>query len=114
MLVRLRGDILSAAEINEELLNNGLASISSSLTKSVEKGKISQQDKDATFDCIRGTTNINNFSDCHVVIEAVTENIDLKKKAFAEPDTVCPEHSVLATNMDGKDSYCRLAPTQDW
>lgn len=83
------------------------------LTKSVEKGKISPQDKDATFDCIRGTTNINNFSDCHVVIEAVTENIDLKK-VFAELDTVCPEHSVLATNTDGKDSYCRLAPTQDW
>ena len=86
------------SEANDELLNKGLASINSFLTKSVEKEKISQQDKDTTLGCIKGTTNISDFSDCDLVIEAVTENMDLKKKVFAELDKVCPQHAILASN----------------
>ena len=51
------------SEINDELLKKGLASINSFLTKSVEKGKISQQDKDSTMGRIKGTTNTKDFSD---------------------------------------------------
>jgi 3-hydroxybutyryl-CoA dehydrogenase len=47
------------SEVNYNLLSKGLVSISSFLTKSVEKGKISQQDKDSTLGRIKGTTNIN-------------------------------------------------------
>ncbi len=86
------------SEINEELLNKGLASINSFLTKSVEKAKISQPDKDATLGRIKGTTNTKDFSDCDLVIEAATENIDLKKRIFAELDKICPEHTILASN----------------
>jgi len=86
------------SEINDELLNKGLASINKFLAKSIEKGKISEQDKDATLGRIKGTTNINDFSDCDLVIEAVTENMDLKKKVFAELDKVCPQHAILASN----------------
>jgi 3-hydroxybutyryl-CoA dehydrogenase len=87
-----------ASEINDELLNKGLASINSFLSKSVEKGKVSQQDKDATLGRIKGTTSTKDFSECDLVIEAATENIDLKKKIFAELDKVCPKHIILATN----------------
>jgi len=86
------------SEINDELLNKGLASINSFLSKSVEKGKVSQQDKDATLGRIKGTTSTKDFSECDLVIEAATENIDLKKKIFAELDKVCPKHIILATN----------------
>ena len=86
------------SEANEELLNKGLASINSFLTKGVEKGKIAQQDKDTTLARIKGTTNINDFSDCDLVIEAVTENMDLKKKVFAELDKTCPQRTILASN----------------
>ena len=86
------------SEINDELLNKGLASINSFLTKSVEKGKIIQQDKDSTLDHIRGTTNTKDFGDCDLVIEAAVENMDLKKKMFAELDKICPKHAILATN----------------
>ncbi len=87
-----------ASEINDELLSKGLASINSFLSKSVEKGKISQKDKDATLGRIKGTTTTKDFSECDLVIEAATENIDLKKKIFAELDKVCPKHIILATN----------------
>ena len=87
-----------AREINEELLKKGLASINSFLSKSVEKGRLSQQDKDAVMGRIQGTLNLADFKDCDFVIEAVMENLELKKKVFAELDQVCPEHTVLATN----------------
>ena len=71
------------SEINDELLNKGLAGINSILTRSVDKGRISQEDKDATLARIKGTTNTKDFSDCDLVIEAIIENMDLKKNVFA-------------------------------
>ena len=87
-----------ALEVNEALLNKGLASISSFLTKGVERGKLSQQDKDSTLARIKGTTDTKDFSDCDLVIEAAIENMGLKKKMFAELDKICPKHTILATN----------------
>jgi len=86
------------SEINDELLNKGLASLNSALSKSVDKGKLSQQDKDAVLSRIKGTTNTKDFYQCDLMIEAAIENIDLKKKIFAEIDKICPKHAILATN----------------
>jgi 3-hydroxybutyryl-CoA dehydrogenase len=86
------------SEMNDELLNKGMASIDRFLTKSVENGKLSQQDKDSVLSRIKGTTNTRDFSDCDLVIEAIIENMDLKKKVFAKLDKICPQHTVLATN----------------
>ena len=86
------------SEINGELLNKGLASIEKVLARLVEKQKISQQDKDATMARIKGTTNTKDFSDCDLIIEAAIENLDLKKKLFAELDAICPKHTILGTN----------------
>ena len=86
------------SEINDALLNKGMASISSRLARDVDKGKLSTEDKDSALSRIKGTTNTQDFSDCDLVIEAITENMDLKKKVFAELDKICPQHTVLATN----------------
>jgi 3-hydroxybutyryl-CoA dehydrogenase len=86
------------SEINDELLNKGLASIDSSLAKAVERGKLSQQDKDATVSRIKGTIQTQDFSDCDLMIEVAIEQMDLKKKIFAELDKICPEHAILASN----------------
>ncbi|MFC1965330.1 3-hydroxyacyl-CoA dehydrogenase family protein [Chloroflexota bacterium] len=86
------------SEVNEELLKRGLASINSLLTRNVEKGRLSQQDKNAILSRIQGTTNTRDFSDCDLVIEAAIENLDLKRKLFTDLDKICPEHAILATN----------------
>ena len=86
------------SEINDALLNKGMASIDKFLSKSVEKGKMSQQDKDAVMGRIKGTTTTKDFGDCDLVIEAAIENMDLKKKIFADLDKVTPKHAMLATN----------------
>ena len=86
------------SEINDDLLNKGLASISSRLARDVGKGELSPEDKDSTLNRIKGITNTKDFSGCDLVIEAIIENMDLKRKVFAELDKVCPQHTVLATN----------------
>jgi 3-hydroxybutyryl-CoA dehydrogenase len=59
---------------------------------------MSQQDKESILAHIKGTTNVKDFSGCDFIIEAVSENLDLKKKVFAELDKVCPVHAILSTN----------------
>jgi len=86
------------SEINSELLNKGLTSINSRLGRDVEKGRLSPPDKDSILNRIKGTTDTKDFADRDLVIEAAIENMDLKKRIFAELDKICPKHAILATN----------------
>ena len=86
------------SEINDELLKRGMGSIDKVLGRSVEKGKLSQADKDAIMGRLKGTTSTTDFSDCDLVIEAAIENLELKKKIFAELDGICKPDAILATN----------------
>lgn len=86
------------SETNDELLNKGLASIRSTLTEDVARGRLSPQGKDSILVRIKGTTNTRDFSDCDLIIEAASENMDLKKKIFVELDRICREDTILATN----------------
>ncbi len=86
------------SEANEELLNKGISAIKGILSRNVEKGRMSKEEEEATLSRLKGTTNMQDFSDCDLVIEAVTENMDLKKKIFATLDGVCPPHAILASN----------------
>jgi 3-hydroxybutyryl-CoA dehydrogenase len=86
------------SEINDELLKRGMGFIDKTLARSVEKGKLEQKDKDAIMGRIKGTTNTKDFADCDLVIEAAIENLDLKKKIFAELDGILAKDAILATN----------------
>ena len=72
------------------------------LTRSVQKDRISQQDMDTILGRIKGTTNSNDFSGCDLVIEAIVENIEIKKELFTELDRVCPAPTILATNTSSQ------------
>ena len=86
------------AETKEDLLNKGLASINKILAKGVAKGKVSQEDMDKTLARINGTVGMKDLAGCDLVIEAVYEDLDLKKQIFKELDQICAEHTILATN----------------
>ena len=86
------------SEISDEVLNKGIKSINAILSRNVDKGRISAQDKESILARIKGTTDIGDFSECDLVIEAATENMDLKKTIFTQLDKVCPKHCILATN----------------
>jgi 3-hydroxybutyryl-CoA dehydrogenase len=90
------------SEANNELMQKGLNSITSRLSKDVEKGKLSNAGKDAILARIKGTTATEEFSGCDLVIEAATENIDVKKKIFTGLDRACPAGTILGTNTSGQ------------
>src|SRR3990170_7781809 len=83
---------------SEDRVNKAIASIKSRLSRNVEKGTLSKQDMDATTARIKGTTNMKDFADCDLVIEASTEDMGLKKTIFTELDKICPQNTILATN----------------
>jgi 3-hydroxybutyryl-CoA dehydrogenase len=92
------GYTVTVSEVNELILNKGLKFISTNLNKSVEKNKLTPEEKELIFGRIKGTTSLADFKNCDLVIEAATENIDHKKKLFNELDKVCPKDSIFATN----------------
>ena len=85
-------------EINDDLLAKGRQRIEASLGKAVERGKLSASERDETLQRLRGTTSFDDFAACELVIEAATENPDIKRKTFAELDRVCPPRAILASN----------------
>jgi 3-hydroxybutyryl-CoA dehydrogenase len=87
-----------AAEVDKELLKKGLARIDSFMTKGIEKGKMTQEEKETVLGRIKGVVGFKDFASCDLAIEAASENLDLKKKIFAELDETCPEHTILGTN----------------
>ena len=90
------------SEINDAALKKGLASIESRLAREVEKGRLEAADKDAIFARIKGTTDMKDFAGCDIVIEAATEDLELKKKIFATLDEVCAPEAILASNTSGQ------------
>jgi 3-hydroxybutyryl-CoA dehydrogenase len=89
---------VKVTEINQPLLDRGLNNIKSNLSRNVEKSRMSKDEMDIMLSHIHGTTNLSDFSDRDLVIEAVIENMDMKKKLFAELDKLCPSNTILATN----------------
>jgi len=85
-------------EVNQDFLDRGMNSLKASLDNIVKKGKMTEQDRDATLGRLQGTIKMEDFKDCDLVIEAVIENLDEKKKVFAGLDQVCPEHTILCSN----------------
>ncbi|HZZ47231.1 MAG TPA: 3-hydroxybutyryl-CoA dehydrogenase [Pseudonocardia sp.] len=74
-----------------------LAALKRSLDKAVVRGKLSEDDRDAAFARVRSTTALEDFADCDLVIEAVAEELDVKRAVFATLDEVCKPGAILAT-----------------
>ena len=86
------------ADINEAALQRGLDAINNSLQRLVSKQKLESGDKDALLTRIRSTTRMDDIAACDVVIEAATENLDLKLKIFADLDRIAKPTAILASN----------------
>jgi 3-hydroxybutyryl-CoA dehydrogenase len=86
-------------DIKEEFVKKGIAGIEKSLAKSVEKGKMTAEEKDAIVGRISGVVELDAAA-CNVdlAIEAAIENLDIKKDIFQTLDKLCPAHTILASN----------------
>jgi len=85
-------------EVNDEFLQKGLDRVQKSMSRGVQKGKLTQADMDAAWGRIRGTTALADMADCDIAIEAAVENMEIKKGVFAELDSVLPPQAILASN----------------
>jgi 3-hydroxybutyryl-CoA dehydrogenase len=85
-------------EQSGDLLEKALATIKKNLERMVKKEKISQEDADAALARITKSTDLGDAKDADLVVEAVFEDRDLKKKIFKELDEKCKKDAVLATN----------------
>jgi len=85
-------------DIKEEFVTRGQQGIEKNLTRSVEKGKLSAEDKAATLGHIRTSTSYLDAAQADLVIEAASEKISIKTEIFKTLDAVCAEHTILATN----------------
>jgi 3-hydroxybutyryl-CoA dehydrogenase len=85
-------------EVSDELAQRGRSTIERYLTRGVEKGRMSQEERDAALARLTLTTQLADLADCDLVIEAVLEELDLKREVFAELDRVTRPDAVLATN----------------
>lgn len=85
-------------DITEEALQRGIGTIEKSLDRMLSKEKISADDKANTLENIRGVTSLEELADVDLVIEAASENIDIKDQIFMDLDRICKPEAVLATN----------------
>ena len=85
-------------EVTDELGEAARARIEHYLGRGVEKGRLSAEDKEAALERLETTTALEELADCDLVIEAVVEELDAKKKLFAQLEAVVRSEAVLATN----------------
>ncbi|MFO0577004.1 MAG: 3-hydroxybutyryl-CoA dehydrogenase [Polyangia bacterium] len=96
----LRGVPVTLVDISQQVADKGKGKIGATLGKLVEKGKLSAQDSETALSHIKPAGDYAALAECDFVVEAATENIELKKKIFASIDQAVPESPgvVLATN----------------
>lgn len=85
-------------EVDDSACAKGQGKIDKFLGKAVAKGKLSEDDKAAILGRMTFTTQLADMSDCDLVVEAIIENLEIKRELFAALDEICPEHTIFATN----------------
>ena len=90
-------------EINDDALQRGMGIIRKNYNITVQKGKLSEDKMEERIGTITGTTEYLDIADADLVIEAVFENLELKKEVFTKLDAVCKPGAILATNTSYQD-----------
>ena len=85
-------------EVSDELIQKGFVGIEKSLSKFAEKGSITAEQQKAIRDRLSGTTSFADLADCDIVIEAIIENLEEKRKTYAELDRICKPEAIFASN----------------
>ncbi|MCB2192290.1 MAG: 3-hydroxybutyryl-CoA dehydrogenase, partial [Deltaproteobacteria bacterium] len=86
------------SDIKEEFCQKGMDTISGSLARLVKKEKITAEDQEAILGRIKTTVELKDMAEAGIVVEAATENVDLKLNIFRQLDEICPEGVILASN----------------
>ncbi|RLA01074.1 MAG: 3-hydroxyacyl-CoA dehydrogenase, partial [Gammaproteobacteria bacterium] len=106
------GSPVKLLEINDEALARGLKIVENNYNMSVTKGKLTEQQKQQYLALIQGTISYQDLAEVDLVIEAVFEDLEIKKQVFSKLDTVCKPGAILATNTSYQDVNLIAEATQ--
>ncbi len=85
-------------DVKKRFVEDGVRKIEEFLRRSVKKGKMTENEKNKILSRIEDTVELKDVKDCDIVIEAINENAELKKKLFKEMDDFCPKKTIFASN----------------
>ena len=111
-VVSLSGRKVYLLDIDQGLLTGSIQTIEKNMARQASRGKVSEDDVKAALSRIETGTDYSGFSNCDIIIEAATENEDVKRKIFEEILGFLSDHALLATNTSSI-SITRLASTTD-
>ena len=97
-LVAASGYQVVLTDLNDELLKKAVSRVNKNLSRLVEKEKIEDDVKQQIVSRIKTSTNLDELGDCDLVIEAVSENINIKKQLFEKLDTILKKDCIIASN----------------
>jgi 3-hydroxybutyryl-CoA dehydrogenase len=85
-------------EVSDALGQRARSGIEKTLAKGIERGKVTPEARDEALARLTVTTQLTDFRDCDVVVEAVVEDLDVKNQLWRELDSICPAHTIFASN----------------
>src|SRR5581483_7992658 len=85
-------------DVESRFVDKGLQGIQKNRARQVEKGKLSATDRDAALARVHGTTDLKALAECDLVVEAIVESLDVKKKVWTELDAIVKPSAVFASN----------------
>jgi 3-hydroxybutyryl-CoA dehydrogenase len=85
-------------DLNREIINKGMGGIENNLTRDVQKGKMTEQEKEKILARIQASDQLSPAKECDLVIEAIVENLEIKQSLFKQLDEICPPKTILASN----------------
>ena len=94
---------VTLVEQNQERLDKGIGIIRKNYENTASKGRITLEEVEKRMQCITGNISIDSLSDTDLIIEAVFENMDLKKEIFSKLDLIAKDNAILATNTSALD-----------
>jgi 3-hydroxybutyryl-CoA dehydrogenase len=92
------GYMVHLADVRQEILDCAMRTIEKSLERMVQRGTLTAQDRGAALSRIWPTAGLDELKSCHLVVEAVNEDLGLKSQVFEQLDRTCDEQAILATN----------------
>src|SRR6195256_7020345 len=85
-------------EVRPDIVDKGLKSIEKNLGRLVEKGTLSEAQKNEIRGRLKGTTSLEDLKDCDVIVEAIIEQLPAKRELFSALDAICPSTTIFASN----------------
>jgi 3-hydroxybutyryl-CoA dehydrogenase len=99
-------------DVSQQIWDRARGGIEKSLAKFVEKGKLAAADRDAALKRLTFTTATTDLKGCDIVVEAITEDLELKNALWQELDAICPPHTIFASNTSSLTIAAMAAATK--